>query len=741
MFKKFLSLTFSGLFISSLAVCQYNQWKTLFSPYLVNTLTKYQNTIYLGTKSGLVAFEESKPESAVYYSEENGLSSADISSLLIDSVRNQLILGFSNGDLQMMNLETSAFTSVPDIKLSKLYVNKSINSLSMLKNKLWIGTSFGIVEYDLAKNFFDFDVSKIMTFSSLNAVQIVFRNDTVYVATTESVFKSPLNNSNFKNPDSWKKEVFTPSNSGITDLNDFNGNLYTATKSGLFKKTGNQFQLLAAGNFIRFFNSSLGLFLLKSNSLDLLKTDGSISTVKASIQTPTDLVESSGICYVSTELNGVLKLDTGTENYLSFNGLYLNSFPKLSLGPNGKFVGSGGNGGSGFDFSSYFDGKNHQVIKSADIPGVGNGNVQNSSAFIGDDIYIGTFGKGVLQVSGDLTTVYGTSNSSLVGIAEAPDFVAITDVLADGNGDLWTISYSASDNKPLKVKRNNKSWTQMDLYGYQNYLFGLHRIDGQNYHWLGLLDNQQGNKVSLLILSDNGTPANTADDKTKVLSTSDGLASNDVNDVAFDKNGAAWIATSSGLSVIYNAQYIFSGGVSVAPVYSVENEKVNSLIIDATGKIWAATPSGVLVISSETQKIENSLTTSNSGLVDNNVNKLVYQPETGIIYALTNYGISILKTTAVQTGNKTQTPKIFPNPYLIEKDSGVWIEGLSKDSKVVIMSIDGTVINKLNSTQSLVAFWNGTNERNEKVGSGIYFLYLLDKENNSASIGKVAVIR
>ena len=741
MLKKFLSLTFSGLFVSSLAYCQYNQWKTQFSPYLVNTLTKYQNTIFLGTKSGLVTFEESKPESAVYFSGENGLSSADISSLLIDSVRNQLIVGFSNGDLQVMNLETSAFTSIPDIKLSKLYVNKSINSLSLLKNKLWIGTSFGIVEYDLAKKVFDFDVSKIMTFSSLNTVQIAFRNDTVYVATTESVFKSPLNNSNFKNPDSWKKEVFSPSISGITDLIDFNGKLYVATKSGLYKKTGNQFQPSAAGNFIRFFNSPQGLFLLKSNSLDLLKTDGSISTVKVSIPTPTDLVESSGICYVSTDLNGVLKLDSGSESYLSFNGLYLNSFPKLSLGPNGKFIGSGGNGGRGFDFSSYFDGKNHHAIKSADITEIGSGNVQNSSAFIGDDFYIGTFGKGILHVSGANTTVYGVSNSSLVGIAGDPDFAAITDILADGNGDLWTISYSPIDNKPLKVKRNNKPWTQMDSYGYQNYLFGLHKMDGQNYHWLGLLDNQQGNKVSLLVFSDNGTPANTADDKTKVLSTSDGLASNDVNDVAFDKNGAAWIATSAGLSVVYNAQYIFSGGVSIVPVYSVENEKVNSLIIDATGKIWAATPNGVLIVSSETQKIENNLTASNSGLVDNNVIKLVYQPETGIVYALTNYGISILKTTAVQTGNKTQTPKIFPNPYLIEKDSGVWIEGLSKDSKVVIMSIDGNVISKLNATQSLVAFWDGTNGRNEKVGSGIYFIYLLDKENNSASIGKVAVIR
>lgn len=724
-----------------MAVCQYNQWKTLFSPYLVNTLTKYQNTIFLGTKSGLVSFEESKPESAVYFSEENGLSSADISSLLIDSVRNQLIVGFKNGDLQIMNLETSTFTSIPDIKLSKLYVNKSINSFSILGNKLWIGTAFGIVEYDLAKKVFDFDVSKIMTFSSLNTVQIAFQNDSVYVATTESVFKSPLNNSNFKNPDSWKKENFSTSNLNITNLIGFNGNLYAATKSGLFKKTGNQFQLFSAGNFIRFHKSPQGLFLLKSGSVDLLKADGSVSTVKASIQNPTDIVESLGTCYVSTELNGVFRFDSESDSFLSFNGLYLNSFPKFTLGSNGKFLGSGGNGGSGFDYSSFFDGKNYYAIKSSDIPGIGAGYVQNSSAFIGDDIYIGTFGKGIIKLSGESVTVYGKSNSSLVGIADDPNFVAITDLLADGNGDLWTISYSPLDNKPLKVKRNNKSWAQMDSFGYQNYLFGLHRIDGQNYHWLGLLDNQQGNKVSLLVFSDNGTPSNISDDKTKVLSTSDGLASNDVNDVVFDKNGAAWIATSSGLSVIYNAQYIFSGGISVAPVYSVENEKVNSLIIDATGKIWAATSEGILIISSETQKIENSLTTLNSGLVDNNVNKLVYQPETGIVYALTNYGISYLKTTAVLTGNKTQTPNIFPNPYLIEKDSGVWIEGLSKDSKVIILSADGSVVNKLNPTQSSVAFWNGTNNQNEKVGSGVYFIYLLDKENNSASIGKVAVIR
>lgn len=744
MITRLLGLLSFLLFVSSSLLGQYNEWKTIFSPYHTTSIVRFQNTIYAGTKSGLIWFDQSSPENTHFLSKENGLSSVNITNLLVDSVRNQLIITFANGDFQFMNLTTQQFTTISDIRLYPLYTDKRINSISIRNDNLWMGTAFGLVSYNLQKKIFEFDLSQMQTFNNMNVSGISFFNDSVFVSTGFGLFKSPLSNPNFKNAASWTKINSVTGN--LTSLSQFNEKLYIGTTTGIRTyKNGTITNLTTVGSVNvrkmmvgKSSENETRLYILTSTQLLGLKSDDSFSVLNNSAAKPNNLWSSDGVTFITTDARGVIRnSDQGNEE-LKFTGVFANAYRTLSFADKGSFWGTTG---VGSDYSTYFDGEKHNRIDSK-MNGLLGAYQHMVAKRIKNEWWLGTWGNGLFIFDDNETSSrISVDNSNFVGIDVDASYTVIVDIDEDLNGDVWFVCFSPVDNKPLRVKRKNKSWEETEGLGFQNRLFGEHWFDSQYNHWVTLLDGASIKK-GLLVVNDNGTPENTADDKTLQINTATGLPSDDVNDIVFDKNGAAWVATSSGLSVIYNAYYIFSAGsLSISPIYSIENQKVYSLAIDANGNVWASTSSGISVISSETQKIIAVYTEQNSSLLNNISQKIIYQPNNGKMFALTSYGVSIMQTSSVETGKTTSEPNIYPNPFVLNKNDGIWIEGLSTDSKIKIIAADGNIVRSLPPTKSKVGFWDGTNERGEKVGSGVYLVYLMDKENKSASVGKVLVIK
>lgn len=742
--QKWLGLLFFCVLIPNIIVAQFNQWQTIFSPFQTTSLVRYQNVVYAGTESGLIWFPESKPEETHFVSKENGLSSVGITNLLLDSLRRQLVITFSNGDLQLMNLSNNQFQTIPDIRLYQLYNNKTLTIAKINNNWLWMGTPFGIVVYNLQSNIFEFDLSNIQTYSNLNVTDFAFMNDSVFVATAFGLFCSPLSNLNFKNPSSWQKIDVVTGN--LTSLCTYNEKIWIGTTNGLKVynngtcQTVNAFPSVEIKKMIvqQRHNQPDRLLVLTVNKLLELNIDLTNSELITTINKPNNILSYAENIYVSTNESGVIEYNGLTSSTLPLKGIYSNSFRTFEVENNGSFFGASGILGKP---STYFDSIDYHRIDESIDPSL-TIYQQMTAKKINNKWLLGTWGTGLFIFDEQFQFQHiGTNNSNFVGISVDPTYLVIVDIDEGQNGDILFTCYAPSDNKPLRLKRKNNSWNETVGLGFQDRLFGAHWFDSQFYHWVTLLD-QSAVKKGLLVIDDNGTPENASDDRTVQINTSTGLPSDDVTDIVFDKNGSAWIATSNGLSVIYNAYYIFSSdNISIAPVYSIENQNISSLTMDANGNIWAATANGVQVISSENQKIIHVYNEQNSGLLSNNVRKLIYQPNTGKVFALTTYGISVFQTTSIQAAKQVEQPYIYPNPFLLEKNRGVWIEGLSIQSKIKIIASDGQVVRSLVETGSKIGFWDGRNDKGDKVSSGIYLIYLMDKENNSASIGKVLVIK
>jgi len=85
-------------------------------------------------------------------------------------------------------------------------------------------------------------------------------------------------------------------------------------------------------------------------------------------------------------------------------------------------------------------------------------------------------------------------------------------------------------------------------------------------------------------------------------------------------------------------------------------------------------------------------------------------------------------------------PRIYPNPWRSDRHSGkqVIFDNLPSQTTVKIFTASGHLVKELNGTGTIP--WNLTNEKGDKVASGVYIYLVTDGQGNKAK-GKVALVR
>lgn len=743
---------FLFLLLPQMAFAQYLSWQSKFSPNNVNDLVWFDGEWYAGTKSGLFHFSPDSPAAGLTLAKEDGLSSVYITALAADTARNQLIIGYQNGDLQFYSPETGLFTTLADIRINKNFTNKQINRLIIQKNLLWIATEFGVVIYNLSAGFFEVDFSRVDDQTDIKVYDIDFFSGRIWLATSQGIYSANENEGNLKNPAVWSPLSGVPNGAGSALLKS-GSDLYIGLISGLYRFNGTTVESLSGWTT----NSVIDLAAGPSDSLFILTNKSGTSEWKILKFNPAGTLQNSFPVETGSRLaispNGVVCgsptagiYNATTSVPFTLPGMPFNSLFDLAF-DGSSFVGSSGKGNAGFmvkDESGEF------YVNRAKYPEIPLVDGFYGATFYEGKVLVGTWGAGIVEVTQDrAVSLINNKNSGLKGILTNFDFVVIPDVDVDQNGDLWMTNYVPTDGKGLKVKRKGKSWNELDGFSYPGnpgYLFKKHWIDPVGNHWLEVLDNDGGATIGLLVYSENGTTNTSTDDKYVLLNNKAGtgnLPSPAINDIAFDGSGAAWIATPSGLSVLYNSNYIISqtGSINANQVLSIQNESVQAVFVDVSGRKWVALSSGIAVLSAQSENIEEFYSVSNSGLMSDAVSRLRYNEVTGEIFAMTDFGLSVFKSPKVHPASNPETPFVYPNPFLPEQHHTLWLKGLSKNSEVLIMNMAGRVIRKLEPVSGFVNTWDGRDQDGNWVSSGIYVISYRDQDKDKATTGKVAVIR
>ena len=124
------------------------QWDMHLNYSNANIVLEVDNSVFVGTKSNLYIYDR-EDYSLETYSVLNGLSSMDISALSYSSEYNLLIIGYRNGNVDLLSNEN--VINIPYINLANTLTTKTINHI-FIDNKLaYLSCPFGLVVLDIEK--------------------------------------------------------------------------------------------------------------------------------------------------------------------------------------------------------------------------------------------------------------------------------------------------------------------------------------------------------------------------------------------------------------------------------------------------------------------------------------------------------------------------------------------------------------------------------------------------------------
>ena len=195
-----------------------------------------------------------------------------------------------------------------------------------------------------------------------------------------------------------------------------------------------------------------------------------------------------------------------------------------------------------------------------------------------------------------------------------------------------------------------------------------------------------------------------------------------------------WIATPEGLN------YWFDGEVFVK--YGIINDNINCLLVDPGNNKWIGTTGGVTMLHADGFQMTH-YTTSNSPLPVDNVTSFAFNEETGDLFIGTTNGLARLHTPFTRPATTLEQVTGYPNPFVLEEPfSRFTIDNLARNSTVHIYTAEGFLVKSFPKEQILGSriSWDGTNDRGDRVASGIY-VYLVTTEEGLIKTGKIAVVR
>jgi ligand-binding sensor domain-containing protein len=255
--------------------------------------------------------------------------------------------------------------------------------------------------------------------------------------------------------------------------------------------------------------------------------------------------------------------------------------------------------GIGGGLISYLDDNGTPLIKADDLWTIfltGDGLVYNDVRTVAIDAsggkWFGTGGGGVSYLN-DSGTPTNKADDTWVTFTTTDGLAYnyVQEVAIDASGGKWFatngggVSYLNDSGTPTnKADDTWVTFTTSDGLA-SNYVQEV-AIDASGAKWFG------AGKVSYL--DDNGTPTNKTDDTWTTFTTTDGLAGYSVTAIAIDASGGKWFGTyDSGVSSLDDKGTPTNKGddtwISFTTVDGLASDKINAIVVDSAGGKWFAT--------------------------------------------------------------------------------------------------------------------------------------------------------
>lgn len=729
-----------------------SDWRTISSTREIRDVdADGEGSVWAATSGGVLRVWLQSNALATY-DNVSGLRTLECTAIYCDKQAGATFVGQRDGSLDVYSSQQQRWVNVSDIERATQYPKRAIRDFAQRGDTIAIATDFGVVLMNARTRLFIETIDRIGTFPEKAPVRAAeFIGNELWILLNGSILSAPLSVPTLRLPTVWNmrgaQQGLPDSTEPVLFLASNSRAVVVATARNVFRWNGTRFERTQVTE--RDIN---GLSVEDDGSI-VVSTASDITTNETPITLNNALPKGllghkvvssatlgSTIVTFSQDLGiGWIRNGQWSTN-AGINSPNSNQFTDISIDTKGWIWAAthtdGGYGGQGV---SYFDGITWRSLNTGTEPLLQTNGCYRVSSLADGSTWIGTWGRGALKAvhsdTGLTIRSLNAGNSTLRGIPADSNYILVSEVALDRYGRTIVLNEQSTD-RLFSVNDAQGEWVfRRNCSNTRENLFRSLAVDANGTVWCGSPDSR-----GLIGYNDKNTASTDDDVCNKIMSSNSQLQDNVVTSLAVDQNGALWIGTAKGLSVISSPWNLSNTAIPfVRRVSAMSTTYINDVFVDALNYKWIATNNGVFVLDESGIDVLATITTATSPLLDNNVRSIAVDPATGLAYFGTLKGCSVARTSSMRPLAGFDV-RCFPQPFRSGSDAQLVIDGLAPDTEVRIMSSNGIMVSAI-IARGRQALWDGRDVGGNHVPPGIYMASVSSASTGTSAVIKIAVTR
>jgi len=690
-------------------------WRAHFSNDSIQQVIK-GDQLYVVAANQIIQIDAKKEIN--YLNTTTGLHAIGIHKIAWHPIENQLVIAYKNSRVDI--LKGDQVTLIDDIQMSNLFSDKAINDLIIFNNNAYLSCNFGIVVIDLLKKEIKATYFPNNNRQTVKVLQTIIFQNKLFALTENGIWSNTVDQNS-----TWMLE----NSLGITGIKNmfvFKNQLYFFNQQKIYP-----------------YKSNIASYQINVGTIETISVDEDRILAGISYQTNGALIQLNG-----SQSNTVIIDSTILVKPIGLlkdgNTIWVADFGKGLYEKNdqSKWFALGGPLSAAYGSNAFSD---HQLLMSYGTDKIGLSSLNEkgwSNLTQIENIKI-NYVEAVSIDPKDQSWWIGMGNQL---IHYDPNKKTIEQSIPNPpNGSIKSIQQKIDGTVALLkegfglVLKENNQWTSYPIQSSLNATNFKKLVVGNNgLSWI-IGPKQQG---VVLFQKQNNQGI------WRQLNTGKGsgnLPSMEVTAIVEDKDGSIWVGTDNGIA-IFQCTNINEACDAYLPIvesngfngYLFQKEAIHSISIDGANRKWIGTNNGAWLISKDGTEVLQHFTSENSPLPNNTVLAIGIEPSEGDVFFFTKNEIISYKGNATESALVQSSIKIYPNPIAPNYDGPILIKNLVNNALVKITDINGQLMMQTRALGGQ-AVWNGRDQFQHKVASGIYLIFVRDDTGNEKAVGKILI--